>query len=363
MISTAAETADSVLVVDDDRAVLRLIEKILTGGGHHCRTAADPDTALRLVDEHRFALAVCDVRLGEASGLELVRKITTIDPEVGVVMVSVEDDPVIASIAAENGAHGYLVKPFTDRQLLIETSNVLLRRNLELKSRAYTEELEKAVEARTEQLERTVAELRVSREETVTRLVRAMDKRDSHTADHIDRVGELAATLAKEIGLDREKTALIRLAAPMHDVGKIGIPDGVLNKPGALDPAERVEMERHTTIGYEILAGSESELLELAAQIALTHHENFDGSGYPNGLSGGDIPLEGRIVKVADVFDALTSDRSYRPAMSPAEALGLIRDGIGTEFDPRIAGALIERLAALTRTFEPNRLRAEGVTP
>jgi putative two-component system response regulator len=192
--------------------------------------------------------------------------------------------------------------------------------------------------------ERAIEELQSSRQETVERLARAIEMHDAETGRHVNRMARIASYLASQMGLGDEQILLLRAAAPMHDVGKIATPEEILRKPGALTPEERVEMERHTEVGHQILADSESELLQMAARIALTHHEWFDGSGYPRGLKGEEIPIEGRIVAVADVFDALLSDRSYRSAMSVEEALDVIRKGSGTHFDPEVVEVLLENL-------------------
>ncbi len=192
--------------------------------------------------------------------------------------------------------------------------------------------------------ERSIEELRSSRQETVERLARAIELHDAETGRHVDRLARIASYLASQLGLDDEQILLLRAAAAMHDVGKIAVPKEILRKPGALTPEEREEMKRHTEVGHQILSGSESELLRMAARIALTHHEWFDGNGYPRGLEGEEIPIEGRIVAVADVFDALLSDRPYRAAMSVAEAVDLIREGRETQFDPEVVDALLEHL-------------------
>ena len=186
-----------------------------------------------------------------------------------------------------------------------------------------------------------IEELRLSREETVERLVRAIERHDVSTGGHIIRIGQVAALLGEHLGLSPERVELLRIAAPMHDVGKIGTPAAILLKPGPLTAAEREVMQLHAAVGYEILSESKSELLRMAATIALTHHEHFDGSGYPQGLREKEIPIEGRIVAVADVFDALTSDRCYRAAMSVEEALEIIREGRGAHFDPEVVDILL----------------------
>jgi putative two-component system response regulator len=192
--------------------------------------------------------------------------------------------------------------------------------------------------------ELAVEELRSSRQETVERLARAIELHDPEAGRHANRIARIASYLASQLGLDDEQILLLRAAAPMHDVGKIAVADAILLKPGPLTPAERSEMERHTDVGHEILTDSESELLRMAARIALTHHEWFDGSGYPRGLEGEEIPIEGRIVAVADVFDALLSDRPYRKALPADEAVEILKKGRGTQFDPEVIDVLLEHL-------------------
>jgi PAS domain S-box-containing protein len=189
-----------------------------------------------------------------------------------------------------------------------------------------------------------IDELHVSRQETVERLTKAIELHDSSTGKHVDQMANVAALLGTCLGLDAEQVQLLRLAAPMHDVGKIATPSEILRKPGPLTPDERAEMNRHTTVGHEILANSESELLRVAATIALTHHERYDGSGYPKGLAGTEIPLEGRITAVADVFDALLTDRPYRPALTVEETVEIIKENRGAQFDPQIVDLLLDHL-------------------
>jgi len=202
------------------------------------------------------------------------------------------------------------------------------------------------VEALREELTRTHAaaleDLWASRQETVERLALAIESHDVDTGSHVARMASITALLGAKLGFDENRVMLLRAAAPMHDVGKIAIADGILRKPGPLTPEERTAMERHTTIGHRILANSTSELLQVGAVIALTHHERWDGEGYPNGSSGEGIPIEGRIAAVADVLDALLSDRCYRPAMGSDEALALVREGRGTQFDPALVDLLLD---------------------
>ncbi|HEY0390837.1 MAG TPA: HD domain-containing phosphohydrolase [Solirubrobacterales bacterium] len=192
--------------------------------------------------------------------------------------------------------------------------------------------------------QQAIEELRSSRLETVERLARAIESHDFSTGQHVTRMAVITVFLGRQLKLDAEFVRLLREAAPMHDVGKIGTSEEILHKPGPLNDVERKEMERHTVVGYEILADSRSQLLQIAATIALTHHERYDGTGYPRGLTGEEIPLEGRITAVADVFDALLSNRCYRPALAVPNAVEVIREGNGTHFDPRIAALLVDGL-------------------
>lgn len=192
--------------------------------------------------------------------------------------------------------------------------------------------------------ESAIEELQLSRQETIEGLTKAIELHDSSTGEHVDRMAAIASFLAAQIGFDSGQIRLLRAAAPMHDVGKIGISAEILCKPGPLTAEERAAMERHTVVGHKIFAHFESELSRVAASIALTHHERFDGSGYPQGLEGDEIPIEGRITAVADVFDALLTDRSYRSALSMDDAIAVMRDGRGTQFDPEIVDVLLDNL-------------------
>ena len=192
--------------------------------------------------------------------------------------------------------------------------------------------------------ELAIEELRLSRMETIEGLSKAIDLHDSTTGSHTKRMGSIASLLGSKLGLDSDRVELLRAAAPMHDVGKIGTPPEILRKPGPLSEDERRLMQSHTLIGHAIFSGFKSELSQLAGAIALGHHERFDGSGYPHGVVGEEIPLEARITAVADVFDALLSDRSYRPAMSVDEAVAVMKRGRGTQFDPQILDLLLDHL-------------------
>ncbi|MCA9565721.1 MAG: response regulator, partial [Myxococcales bacterium] len=307
---------ERILIVDDELVSRRALEGILGRANFHCVCAASPAEARMLLLNEAFYLVLCDVNMPGESGFDLVQHILESFPHTAAVMISAEDDTSLASRALELGAFGYILKPFGPSQLLISVENALRRRTLEIENRQHRQSLERVVERRTEELSAVVARLRRaeaslrrSQEETIQRLARAAEFRHDETGFHIKRISQYCALLAERFGLSKRHCDLIRIASPMHDVGKLGIPDRILMKPGPLTESEYKIMRQHTEIGYRILAGSGAEVLDMAAIIALTHHERYDGRGYPRGLEGEDIPLEGRICAVADVFDALSSKR------------------------------------------------------
>jgi cyclic di-GMP phosphodiesterase len=331
----------AVLIVDDDSAIRQMIARILDRAGHACYEASDPTTALSLADLHPFALVMCDVNMPGGSGLDLVRALRQRHPDIAVLMVSGMDDPQTAAIATDCGAYGYIVKPFQRNEIVIAAANALRRRHLEIENKAHRHQLELLVAERTadltatvERLSRTELALRASQEEAIRRLAQAAEFRDPATGAHLNRMSRTCEILADRAGLGRARAELIRIASPMHDIGKIGVSDEILRKPGKLTESEWVEMRRHPLIGNDILAGSDSELLRLGGLMALTHHERWDGSGYPCGIAGEEIAIEGRIVALADVFDALTSERPYKAAFGIDQAVAIMKEEHGRHFDP-----------------------------
>jgi putative two-component system response regulator len=349
-----------VLVVDDEPQVQQLIKRILERHGFQCELAASAEEARSSLENsaERFELMLCDVNMPGESGLELIRDSLVAHPEVAALMVTGADDPSLAETAIQLGAYGYLTKPFSPNELMINIVNALHRRQLELENRAHREMLEHAVETRTaalsdavSRLQRSEKELRTHQEETIRRLSSMAELRDLETGRHLERMSSYCALIAERSGFDRERVELMRIASPMHDVGKIGIPDNILLKPATLTAEERKVMQEHTVIGHRILSGSEAEPLTLAAILAWTHHERYDGSGYPRGISGDEIPLEGRIAAVADVFDALTSDRIYRPAFDLEQAIEMMRNERGRHFDPIALDCFLDAIADVEKIF------------
>ena len=350
---------ERILVIGDDPQELHLLSRLLNEAGYRCSVASDALEARSMVAEEHFDLLIADVNLPGESGLHVVKHVLAEDPRTAAVMATGTDNPALANTVLEIGAYGYLIKPFTPNAVLIGVKNALSRRRLELENSAQRDALEQIVRARTAALERSASRLKLSREETVRRLCRAVEYRDEETGGHTERMSAYSAMLAGKLGVDVES---IRIASPMHDVGKVALPDHILLRPGTLTPEERAEMEQHTVIGHRILAGSGSALLELGATIALTHHEKWDGTGYPRKLVGNEIPIEGQVAAVADVFEALTSDRPYRAAFPIEQAVEILRAERGKHFGPRLVDLFLENVDELAELRERYTPAAEPAT-
>ena len=326
-----------VLIVDDETSVCEVIRRTLVKSGLTCATAANGDEACQHLHNHPVDLITLDLRMPGRSGTELLRDLHEEFPDIAVVVLTGGTDVENAVSALTLGASAYLIKPFHLTELVFHVKQGLERRNLIFERRRYTEGLEERVAQQT-------TAIRDAHEETIRRLVNASMHRDEETGTHIRRVGLCSEIFARSLGWSSTDTAMIRMAAPMHDVGKIGIPDSVLQKPGKLTKEEFDVMKSHTTIGASLLADSESPILQLAERIARSHHERWDGAGYPDGLSGTSIPPAARVVAIVDVYDALTHDRVYRSAMPEAQALEILREGRGKHFDPDMLSVFLRIL-------------------
>jgi putative two-component system response regulator len=326
-----------ILVVDDETNISRLVSQFLENQGYVCDTCENGALAIEKLASGRFDLVVSDINMPGMSGIELLAAAKKSYPDIAFIMLTAVDDHRTAVHALELGAFGFIIKPFEANELFINVSNSLRRRELELERNLYEERLEGEVRERT-------AEIRATQEQVIIRLVTASGYRDEETGEHIQRMGEYAALLAEAIGWDAKQVDEMRLAASMHDVGKIGVADAILRKPGKLSSEEFELMKEHTRIGARILEGSQIALLNLAHDIALYHHEKWNGGGYPLGLRGETIPLCARIVAVCDVYDALVSDRVYRPALPEAEALAIVKEGRGEHFDPHVLDLFLAHL-------------------
>jgi len=325
----ASEGTFNILVVDDEPHVAELLQRILATEGYFCSKALSGEMAVQALEQgNAFHLVVTDIMMLGMSGIDLLTYIRASFPATAVLMVTGVDDRQTAVNALEIGAYGYVLKPFGRNEILINVAAALERRRVTLMSKQYEHFLKEEVRQRTR-------ELRRREEEIVLRLLSASEHRDDETGCHVRRVGLCAAEMAKALGWESKLVEDLRLAAPMHDIGKIGIPDSILLKPGRLTPTEFETMKRHTVIGARILGGTNIPLLEMARGIALGHHERWDGSGHPYGLVGDAVPVSALIVGIVDFYDALVHNRVYRPALSEEEALAIItacgRDHFGTD--------------------------------
>jgi putative two-component system response regulator len=338
-----------ILVVEDHDDARTMLERILeeSDAGYKATPAASVPEARQRLLEREYAAILIDVGLPGQSGMELLEYVRAHHIDTAAIIVTGAEDRKLIDAAFAIGAFGYVVKPYRVGEILISLSNALHRRELEMHNRSHIRELEEKVVDRTTALRRTLAPLAggllppIAAEEVIERLSAALTVRDEETGAHIHRVSAFSALLADRAGLAASEHRELRLAAALHDVGKIGVPDAILQKPGPLTPDERAVMERHTVMGHKLLEDSASAVLSLGATIALTHHERWDGTGYPAGLVQEAIPIEGRIVAVVDVFDALTNDRVYRPAFSIDEAVAMMVRGREKHFDPDLLDAFL----------------------
>jgi two-component system response regulator RpfG len=334
----------NVLIVDDQSSARTMLRHVVEaiGPGVHTTDFGSPVEALRWSEAHAADLVLLDYRMPDMDGLEFARRFrrSLAKRDVPIVLISVVGDEPVRQAALEAGVIDFLVKPVRPRELRTRCKNLLqLRQQGEsVKERA------RSLEERVLESMREVA----SRErETLYRLARAIEYRDAGTGVHLLRMSHYAEVLAEALGMGDEEVGILTSAAPLHDIGKIGIPDAVLLKRGGLTDEEVAVMHRHPLIGYDILRDSESRLVQIGATIALRHHERWDGSGYPDGLKGEEIPLTARIVAVADVFDALTSERPYKHAWAPDEAFEYMNTHRGTLFDPSCVDALLAQQARI----------------
>ncbi|XZE19605.1 HD domain-containing phosphohydrolase [Pirellulaceae bacterium SH449] len=331
-----------ILVVDDEPFVRRLVSRWLNAAGHSCFLAASVEEATAILDAEFIDVITSDINMPGMSGVEWLPRLRATHPDIAVLMLTGCDDIQHAISTLTAGASGYLIKPVDRRELLFQVDRALERQRIIIADRNRSIELEEKVREQTLQI-------RQSHEETIERLIVASKLRDDETGEHIRRIGELSAIIAGKIGWSNAQVDMIRLAASMHDVGKVGISDAILKKPGKLTPEEYRIMQAHTKIGAKIMSGSNVPMLQMAEQIARWHHERWDGTGYPDGLVGEQIPIAARIVAIVDFYDAVSHDRVYRKAIPQPEVLKMLSDGRGTQFDPTLLDVFFDSLNDVQR--------------
>jgi putative two-component system response regulator len=328
-----------ILIVDDEAPIRALLSEYLTQAGYEVEQAGNGADALERLDAAPFDLVMSDVRMPEMSGLELLSASVRRHPATGVVMLTACEDLALAVNAMRIGALDYILKPFRLAEIAVSVAEALRRKAHLVAQQERMIELENTVEERTAELRKMLEQLHDASEITLEALVAALDAREHETRAHSKRVSEYTLYLAREMEIDATMFDVIRRGAMLHDIGKIGIPDGILLKPGKLTQAEWVKMQEHPEIGFQMLNGIEA--LAPASEIVLAHHERWDGNGYPNQLKGTDIPLGARIFAVMDCLDVMTSDRPYRNALTYDKAREEIIRHSGSQFDPDVVTAFL----------------------
>jgi len=328
-------TNQRILVIDDETPVRDVMCAILAQAGFECRPVASARDALAvLASDENISIVLSDLIMEGVDGLTLLSKMKEVHPDIPVVMVTAVHDISVALAAIRNGAYDYLLKPFEKEQLLAMVRRALETRRLRLENLAYQTKLESLVSARTDMLRKALADLERSYDITLEALGDALDLKDAETEGHSKRVTAFTIAIARAMELPQDRVRIIARGAFLHDVGKMAIPDAILRKPGRLSTEEQAIMREHAFLGYQMLR--KIPFLQEAADIVYSHQEHYDGSGYPRGLRGDQIPLGARIFAVADTFDAMTSDRPYRAAQSISSGRREIDRNAGKQFDPEV---------------------------
>jgi len=341
----------NILIVEDDKITLKRLQTFLQQWGHHIVSAQNGSEALEIFLSNKIDIVLTDWMMPEMDGLELIRHISKQKgnrPYVYIILLTARSDKAeIARILSQEGVDDYIVKPFDPDELrariMVGERTVKLERNL----KEYSQGLEIIVKRQT-------ATIRKTHEETIIRLLTALESRDEETGGHVRRIGLFSAALANAANWPEDQVDNLRLAAPMHDIGKIGIPDAILRKDRKLTKKEFEVIKSHTTIGEQILKDSEFPMIQLACEIALNHHEKWDGSGYPHGKSKENIPVAARMVALADVFDALSHDRFYHKASTEKQAIAIMHNGRGAHFDPELYDLFIKILPEIRMINKEN---------
>jgi putative nucleotidyltransferase with HDIG domain len=327
--------SERILVVDDEQAIREIVSSMLQNAGYPTMQAASGKEALEILGSgQEFQLMLSDLMMAEMDGIALLDRVQGCYPDMPSIMVTAVHDISVALAALRNGAYDYLLKPFEREQLLAMVRRALEHRKLKLENRVYQSNLESLVAARTEQLRQTMGDLERSYDITLEALGDALDLKDAETEGHSKRVTAFTIAMARAMGMSGEKIRIIARGAFLHDIGKMAIPDAILRKPGALNEPEKMIMREHCLRGYQML--KKIPFLSEASEIVYSHQEKYDGTGYPRGLMGDEIPIGARLFAVADTLDAITSDRPYRAAQTVAAARDEIKRFSGTQFDPKV---------------------------
>jgi len=326
MAKKNGDAISRILIVDDDETLAQMSEKVLTRLGFHCRTAIHGVDALEKLKHHDIDVVITDIYMPEMNGIDLLKNIIQLYNHIDVIVLTGHSGEFTYNDIIENGAKDFISKPVNMKELAIRIKRVVKERQL------LTER------------DNTYKELKNAYLDTINRLVLATEYKDDDTGDHIIRMSRYSHMIAKKMSLPEKDIDTIKYSSTMHDIGKLGIPDHIMLKPGKLTRDEFEIMKTHTTIGANILDKSKSYIISMGKEIAISHHEKWDGSGYPNQLKNEQIPLPGRIVAVADVFDALASERPYKKAFSIEKSLNIMKSERAKHFDPEILDLFIDHI-------------------